>query len=336
MKSLINTCLIFIFSIQLLSQTTDEIPSPERVLVVCRENHPYSESIANSYMMKRNIPLTNKVRITITDPSSYGCEFRNNEEEIVDLTLQGDGGWHYVKEVIADTIEYYLNTTYYNGQPLKNIIRYIVLCKGIPLKVRDDIDWEEEGWKSQYRNRVSVDALLCLINQPDGRSFVNLYETPFGNYGNPYFEIDSRFTMNYRFISNHFVNQEGWYLQYLVSRLDGDNIDDVDSLINRSVNPDVSGEQFWIIDDDPDPATTGTMEEAHNILKTFEFNLNPEVYINSTTWIVNNAPTYDKVIGYVSHGRNTAFGDSTRPRMPATYILDTLNFDYANGAIFNS
>lgn len=336
MKSLITSCLILLFSIQLLSQTTDEIPSPERVLVVYRANHPYSLSIANYYMEKRNIPSTNKMPITITDPGNYGCEFRWDDEEIVDLTLQGDGGWHYVKEVIADVIENYLNTTYYNGQLLKNVIRYIVLCKGIPLKVRNDINWEDEGWQSQFRNRVSVDALLCLINQPDGRSFVDLYETPFSNYTNPYFEVDPLFTMYYRFLSNHFVNQEGWYLQYLVSRLDGDNLDDVDSLINRSVNPDMSGGKYWIIDDDPAPAATSTMEEAHRILKSFNFNLNPDVYINSPEWIVNNAPTYEQVMGYVSHGRNTAIGDTSRPRMPATYILDTLNFDYSNGAIFNS
>ena len=61
-------------------------------------------------MEKRNIPLSNKVPITITDPGNYGCVFDNEDEEIIDLTLPGDGGWYYVKEKIAEPIEDYLNT----------------------------------------------------------------------------------------------------------------------------------------------------------------------------------------------------------------------------------
>lgn len=335
MKSLITTGLILLFSTQLLSQTTDEIPTPERVLVVYRSNHTYSDDIANYYAQKRNIPESNVFGIDITDPGYYGCEFRWNDEEIVDLSLPGNGGWYYVKNVIADQIEQYLNTNYYEGQPLKNVIRYIVLCKGIPLKVKyDDIlGWDQN---SLFRNRVSVDALLCLINQPNGLSFVNLYETYYSLYRNEYFDVDPRYSMDYHFISNYFVNDQNWYMQYLVSRLDGDDFNDVIDLIDRSVDPDMNGEKYWILDDDPAAAVSGGMEETHYILNSFGFNLNPAIYINSPEWIVNNHPTGEQVMGYVSHGRNTAINDPNRPRMPATYILDTLDFDYANGAIFNS
>jgi hypothetical protein len=54
MKSLATTCLILLFSIHLLSQTTDEIPTPERVLVVYRSNHTYSDDIAYYYAQQRN------------------------------------------------------------------------------------------------------------------------------------------------------------------------------------------------------------------------------------------------------------------------------------------
>ena len=252
MKTLNTITMIFILSANLSAQTTDEIPGPERVLVVFNENSEVSDSIRKHYVRVRGIPESNVKGINITDPSSYGCEFRQNGEEIVDLSLPGNGGWLYVKEVIADEVENYLNTTYYDGQLLKNVIRYIVLCKGIPLKVKyaDNLGWI---WDSQYRNRVSVDALLCLINQPNGWSFISLYGTTNGDYKNPYFNVDPRFTMDYRFISNYFVNQQGWYLQYLVSRLDGDNLGDVIAMIDRGFDPDMSREKYWILDDDPEP-----------------------------------------------------------------------------------
>ncbi len=108
MKILFTCSQILLLSILIFAQTTDEIPSPERVLVVYTNpmnGDSTSLKIKNYYVEKRSIPdPINIVPITLSDPVSYGCEFRWNNEEIVDTTLQGDGGWHYVKEVIADII----------------------------------------------------------------------------------------------------------------------------------------------------------------------------------------------------------------------------------------
>ena len=104
MKSLITISLLLLLLVNLNSQTTDDIPGPERILVVYNENSAISDSIRKHYIRVHGIPESNKLGIDITEPSSYGCEFRWNNEEIVDTTSQGDGGWHYVKEVIADII----------------------------------------------------------------------------------------------------------------------------------------------------------------------------------------------------------------------------------------
>lgn len=336
MKTLFTTiAMILLLTIKLSAQTTDEIPGPERVLVVYAapiNGDSTSLRIMNHYVDVRSIPLTNIVPINITDPAGYGCEWGPEGEEEIIGTAEKIAGWNYVKEVIADEIEQHLNTTYYDGQLLKNVIRYIVLCKGIPLKVRysDALGWDGYAYT---RNRVSVDALLCLINQPNGLSFTYLFEKDYDDYENPYYDVDPRFTMDYRFISNYFVNQEGWYLQYLVSRLDGDDLGDVIALIDRSIDPDMSGDKYWIIDDDPEPDNPNIppnlLEETHLRLNYLDFNLNPEVYVSENEWIWNNE-LYgnEEVIGYVSYG--------THAPMPTLYILDTLEFDYANGAIFSS
>lgn len=225
--------------------TFAEPPGPENVLVVYRENHPYSAQIKEYYMEKRNIPLnTHEKDITIpTDPPPSGITFLNDDE-----VIQGEGftAWNFVKEVIADEIEDHLNTTYYNGELLRDLIRYIVLCKGMPLKI-DDINSFEET----RRTDVSVDALLCLINQEPGKHFIDLYETSLGlinTYSNPYYNADDRYTMDYRFITNHFVNNEGWKLQYLVSRLDGDSQEEIEDMIDNAFIADQTGDKTWILD----------------------------------------------------------------------------------------
>ncbi|GMU95318.1 T9SS type A sorting domain-containing protein [Ignavibacterium sp.] len=226
-----------------------------------------------------------------------------------------------VKDAIADPIQNYLNTTYVNGQPLANRINYIVLIKGIPLKVRS-FHYE---WAATNRRQASVSALLCLMNQPDtNKHFLQLYGSYMTTQLNPYFGVDPSLTMDYRFKSNHFVNSGGWYTQYLVSRLDGEFYATVFGLIDRSANPNYSGEKTWVIDDDPDPLWHH-FNLVHQNLDGLSFSLNPEVFVISQDWITEDP---NDVIGYVSHGVHAG--------MPWYYILSILEFSYANGANFLS
>lgn len=180
-------------------------------------------------------------------------------------------------------------------------------------------------WASLNRRQVSVSALLCLINQPDpNKNFLQLYSTSMTSQLNPYFGVDATNSMDYRFKSNHFVNGGGWYTQYLLSRLDGQFYFNVFGLIDRSADPDYSGEKTWIIDDDPDPAYHH-FDVVHQKLDALSFSLNPEVFVISQDWITEDP---NDVIGYVSHGVHAG--------MPWYYILSILQFNYANGANFLS
>ena len=318
-------------SAQILPQepTNAGLPDAERVLVVYANNDfgdDSSHMLAEYYASIRNIPEENVMIGGLTIPPSkiYPEGIVNVVQGGEDIQGDGDLGWHYVKDIIADPIENYLNTTIVNGVPLSVRIRYIVLCKGIPLKIRS-LPYNDDTWASPYRTHASVSALLCLINQPNpSKNILQLYNTYYIDQLNPLFGVDADLTMDYNFISNHFVNIGGWYTQYLVSWLNSDYYSEVFDLIERSFDPNLSGDLPWILDDDP-YATYSHFSIVNQ--KLLSLNL-PTEYDNTDQWLVGE-PT-DYIMGYVSNGVHT-----TSP-MPPTYILNDLLFHYTNGASFNS
>lgn len=314
--------------------TYANIPESKHVLVVYASNIPVSQQIKNAYVAARSIPATNEYGINIP-PNGQGAFLAQNGEEI---RGNGNAGWLYYTTNIAAYIENHLSTTYNSeGQLLKDVIRYIVFCKGIPHKVRS----VPYIWNSLVRKNVSTDALACLLFQ----NVLSLYDTPYYFVVNPLFKADTNITLDYRFVPNHFVNAQGWRLSYLVSRLDGDDFADVEAMIQRSLQPDVTGEKWRILDDDPCVGFSGVssyMQQAHNKLSNLGFaNMNPTPYVNDLSWITDNPS--GQVIGYSSFGNNAGSRDNLPPlcvpglpRMPPDYILNTLNFQYANGAIFHT
>jgi len=305
----------------LQSPSNENFPTPENILVVYNQNSQISYDIAQYYKVKRNIPLVNLKDIDILQTKTYPEGVVTLFDQGEDIRSEGNLGWRYTYDVIATPIQDYLNNTIVNGQPLKNRIKYIVFCKGVPHKIR--YEPYDPNWSSRYRLHASVGALVSLINQPDGRNFLQLFNTSVTSNNNPLYGVDAGSTMNYRFKSNHFVNAGGWYTQYLVSWLNGDTYSDVIAMIDRSVTPNYSGQKTWIIDDDPH-AYWNNFSTSNNILIGKGFTT---VFDNTTTWLTS---TQDQVIGYLSNGVHT-----TNP-MPPTYIRDILAFNYANGANFLS
>lgn len=137
---------------------------------------------------------------------------------------------------------------------------------------------------------------------------------------NPYFGVDPNITMDYRFKSNHYVNSGGWYTQYLVSRLDGEFYATVFDLIDRSADPDYSGEKIWAIDDVYPPKPYHNFNTVYQRLDQLGFNT---LFENTSAWLTESE---QDVIGYVSHGIHSG--------LPWDYILNSLQFNYANGATF--
>ncbi len=145
--------------------TYKNFPTPDEVLVVYANNSVGDSSryIKDYYVSVRNIPIVNLVSLDIPQSITYQEGTATLQPGGEDIGGDGNLGWRYVKDAIADPIQNYLNTTYVNDQPLADRINYIVLVKGIPLKVRS-FPYE---WAASYRRQTSVSALLCLINQPD-------------------------------------------------------------------------------------------------------------------------------------------------------------------------
>ncbi|HSW56315.1 MAG TPA: T9SS type A sorting domain-containing protein [Ignavibacteriaceae bacterium] len=309
------------------SPTYKNFPTPEEVLVVYAQNSigDSSQLVADYYRAKRNIPNVNVFFIDIPQSIVYPEGTAELQPGGEDIWGNGNLGWRYVKDAIADPIENYLNTTLVNGQPLKNRINYIVLCKGMPLKVRST-PYNET---SLTRRQASVSALLCLINQPEpSKHFLQYYNTIYtsSNSGfalNPYYSIDPSVTMNYRFKSNHFVNENGWYTQYLVSRLDGEFYTSVFGMIDRQFNPDYSGEKLWAIDETDPLLSYHNFDFVYSQLNLYGYNI---LYDNTASWLTTST---EDVIAYVSNG---VYNNG----MPWNYILDILLFNYANGSTFIS
>jgi hypothetical protein len=116
--------------------------------------------------------------------------------------------------------------------------------------------------------------------------------------------------------------------------LDGISYQVIKNLIDRSVDADKTGEGSWILDEDPTAPNRFFhywFPPAKWKLTNLDFNV---VDNNSDVWITPNTYQIAKVMGYSSWGThaedlNCNFNDFA-------YVLDTLNSQYTNGAIFNT
>ncbi|MFC2094368.1 TIGR03790 family protein [Bacteroidota bacterium] len=336
-----------------LEKTYANIATAENVLVVYRlprdeptnPDDSISAWVKNYYKAARNIPDENIVGLVLPHWKWY-----ENQNELVKLLAYNDElihlntwqnspppnskdyAWQYVQEYIMDPIQYHLDNTFVNGVPLKEKIRYIVLCKGIPLKVNS---WVESGSIAQIllgygKLMVSVDALVCLLSQPDPTFSIltDVHKKSMSSQVNPYYNQDPTYSMDYRFVANHFIAPNGVQLSYLVSRLDGESYDDVVDLIDRSLIPDKSGNSVYVLDATQNGGPgTSTMRNDAIFTDSKLRSLGMNDTLNTTNDHVIAYP-FGNVIAYTSSGKHAG--------LPLGYPVNTLNFNYSNGAIFNT
>ncbi|MFH1860306.1 MAG: TIGR03790 family protein [bacterium] len=177
------------------SQAVNSLPlfyatGSSQVLVVINEYSRISKAIGKYYQQKRNIPTQNI------------CYIRcSTAETITRLTYESK---------IMIPVARYLQDNNLVGQ-----IAYIVLTKGIPLRIG--------GTKGLQGNRSSVDSELTLLK---GNMPVNIYGFC------RYYGIDGVVPNPYYLGGyNHFDSHE--YPIYLVTRLTGYTIRDIMALIDR-------------------------------------------------------------------------------------------------------
>ncbi len=348
--------LLFIFFLPNLcfnaadAQTNAGVPDPSTVLVVYNTNSDTSIMIKNYYIQAQNIPAINVVpglqlprrEISVGDWSDpHVVKLGYNDEYIQDSTwavwdsthcvdTAKFHAWQYFLEEVANPIRLHLQQN-----NLTSTIRYIVMCRGVPYKIQAAGDWSVPG-------NISLDGLLCMLNTENYNDFI---EAIFNDYTtqcyancdpnapdcpsvpiivNHYFDKDPAFEMNARFLPDFYTGSwEGYNykLSYLVSRLDGLNYVIIKDIIDKSVNADKTGEKIWIIDGGG-PGSSD-MSQAFYRLNTLGFSSAYNSDINN--WITTSQ---DSVIGYTSAGVHQG--------MPPSYIQETLVFNYANGAVFNT
>ena len=295
------------------SPTYAEVPTGDEVLVVYNTNYAEDENrngipdgyeIAQYYRKVRDIPEGNLVPITVSTAEQIT---RPEYDQNYDAE-----GIYQETSYIKQAIERYL-TSHFNEQGvlLKDAIRYIVLTNGVPLKMRQ-YDGLSEVRKVDYS---SVDAAVALLFQE--------YDID-GRIRNPYYNVDPDLTLDYRFKPFHFVRSNRVALSYLVTRLDGYSIADIQGMIDRSQRAGTRSEEYvWVLDDDG--KTIDQMEEAHERLKEMGEKVCPDPWVNDKTWITQ-AP--GRVMGYVSHGIHAD--------MPDGYLTELLQFEYAEGALIST
>ncbi|HAB51591.1 MAG TPA: hypothetical protein DCE80_05365, partial [Ignavibacteriales bacterium] len=347
---------------------------PENVLVVYKRPNDVNDTLGNIsreikdyYVSKRGIPSINIVKVDgdlglpLPDIQYYNGEsvVLSQDREIIKRNHpcadDGNNGicdtlaFYYYYEKIALPITNYLNNTIdpNTGNYLKDQIHYIVLCKGIPLKIKSaDYGWVEQ-WQSYH---IAIDGLLCLLktNNNNNPSIMKLYPPTTNIYykckvENPYNGIDLDFNFNNRFKANHyFVNKTlndntsaQFKITCLVSRLDGRNQQEVIDLIDKSYTPDKSGEGTWILDghyfyswetvhyQGYNSYNQSTIVPTASKLSQYGFN----VYCDTTSRL----PIYSyssPVAGYLSWGRHAGY--------PIGFVVDNLSFDLRPGSVYNT
>ncbi|MCZ7609781.1 MAG: TIGR03790 family protein [Ignavibacterium sp.] len=351
---------MFFFTQESEAQTNANIPSPENVLVVYKLPNGLadtlgwvSDSVKTYYQNARSIPESNILGLdnlvfndTITYPS--GGVWMDDYKEVY-ISDYNKAAWECYVDKIKTPIENYLNSTIVNGVALKNTIRYIVMCKGVPMKLLTYIDFNadldpdpnvESNPSYWTKYNVSIDALTCLLYNP----VINLYGTSYSSLSNPYYnQADMSFQFNKRFLTNYFHNGS-WYVNYLVTRLDGNSYNDIIGMIDRANASDYTGNKWWIMDADT-CHNQGVTKSVHsqnliknslNRLKSYGFNTNPLNYDPWCDFILDNSiGSNEPVMGYTSCGRHSWMLLCNPEHNPA-YIQLCLEFDYANGAIFNT
>ena len=274
--------------------TYESAPTASEVLVVYNSSYATdsdsdgiqdSREIAEYYQTKRSIPGDNILGISAPT------------DEVITRTQYN--------EQIKPAIENYLTTS-----GLKTSIKFIVLTKGVPLKIQST-----NGSSYGVTNYSSVDAAVCLLFED-----YSIY----WHLDNPYHNADPSYTKAYRFKTDHFSTSGGTTLNYLVTRLDGYTVADIETMIDRAATADTSGNGYWIVDDHG--KYYDTMPAAYTNLKSLGQNVNPDPWEDATSWITENPS--GSVIGYTSHGVHAG--------MPDGYVTGTLNFTYLNGAVFST
>lgn len=203
------------------------------VLVVQNANSAVSKRVAAYYLAKRKIDPKYLVSVRTADSSLSKDNERISPSD-------------YLSKIEIPVVNY-LRT-----KKIANKIRYIVLTKGIPLRLSTDP--EDKSWVGQ-----SVDSMLAAVGTNSNM------DMSFGERGSP--RINRYWGSEKKFSHAEFGG-------YLVTRLDGYTEADAKALVDRALSP-VASEKIVLLDvspskgvGDPDSEPAAVMDWAGNPLRS--------------------------------------------------------------------
>ena len=228
--------------------------SAENVAVVINDDSAASQAIGEHYVKERRIPAANVFHISVAP------------DETIPRT------------VYQSAIEQPITNAIARGN-LQDRILYIVLTKGVPLRI--------DGGGGAEGTGASVDSELTLLY----RRMVGLPVTTIGRTVNPYF-LDKADIREAR----HFTHRD--YDIYLVTRLDAFTVDEALSLIDAALTPRTDGtfvldERAALVNAEGDRWLDAAAARLHAVKP------DASVALEKT---VKPAPAESPVLGYASWG----------------------------------
>lgn len=250
-----------------------------------------SLELANYYKTKRTIPVGNVIGVSAP---------------LTEVITRAQ--FDTLKSTIESAI---------TGAGLTDSAKYVVLMKGIPLKVTDTVDADNNDIDKPYNineNYSSVDSGLVFLYQT--------YSTD-GQIVNPYYNADSSYTLDYRFNTDHFTGT-GVTVKYLVTRLDGYTVANVKGMIDRAYSADTTGDGYFVLDKfNSHGFHLDSMDQAATLLSSIGANFHPDPMAIGVS-AITSAP--GSVIGYAGYGTYADLGIDY-------YNNELSGFTYLNGAI---
>jgi len=137
----------------------------DQVVLVYNSRMPLSKAVAEYYAQQRQVPKGQIFGFDLSSTEEMSrAEFRDALQKPLAKVLAGKKLWHLASRNIPQT----------NGQPgrtawtvVDSKIRYAVLCYGVPLKILQDPNHQEEGMErlrpEMRRNDACVDSELALL-----------------------------------------------------------------------------------------------------------------------------------------------------------------------------
>jgi uncharacterized protein (TIGR03790 family) len=209
----------------LLTVNAFAAPSGDEVAVVFNKNVPASEKVARHYAAARQVPDDQIIGLALSEAEEMSrVEYDSALAGPLVREFETRRLWVMPANSSASTND---NPAQFTHRPVASKIRYLVLCYGVPLKIRNEPELHEPG-EDQVQpelrvNAAAVDSELSVLPTPmaDRKCF--------GVLGNPFYTTTNATAFN---PTNGIL---------LVARLDGPKPEIAMGLVDKAIMAETNG-----------------------------------------------------------------------------------------------